>query len=90
MPPHTAGKSISAENNFSINAIKDFNSFFGQKIELPKSDAIEDLVFHKSIEEEMKALGLAALILKIYNIKEDDLSLKNSLRVDKFLNLSKI
>ena len=75
--PHTAGKSISAENNFSRNAIKDFNSFFGQKIELPKPDAIEDLKIDKSIAEEMKVFGIpASLILKIYNIKEDDLSFK--------------
>ena len=75
--PHTAGKSFSAENNFSRNAIKDFNSFFGQKIELPKSDAIEDLKIDKSTAEEMRVFGIpAALILKIYNIKEDDLSFK--------------
>ena len=75
--PHTAGKSISAENNFSKNAIKDFNSFFGRKIELTKLDASDDLKIDKSIEEDIKAFGIpVGLILKIYNIKKDDLSFK--------------
>ena len=75
--PHTAGKSISSENNFSKNAIEDFNSFFGQKIEMFKLDTTEDLKIDKSIEDDIKAFGIpVGLILKIYNIKEDDLSFK--------------
>ena len=72
-----AGKTFGAENNFTKNAIKDFNSFFDQKIESSNSDKTEELKIDKSIEEEIKIFGIpAALILKIYNIKEDDLSFK--------------
>ncbi|RZO99133.1 MAG: hypothetical protein EVA47_01105 [Gammaproteobacteria bacterium] len=75
--PHTAGKTFGAENNFTKNAIKDFNSFFDQKIESSNLDKTEELKIDKSIEEEIKIFGIpAALILKIYNIKEDDLSFK--------------
>lgn len=75
--PHIAGKTIGAENNFSFNALKDFNNFFDLNLIYSSTQRIKEVFVGKSLEEEINFFGLpASLILKVYDVREDDLIFK--------------
>ena len=75
--PHIAGKTIGAENNFSFNALKDFNNFFDLNLNYSSTHKIKEVFVGKSLEEEINFFGLpASLILKVYDVREDDLIFK--------------